>query len=269
MDGLNFRISFIFALIIILLIVTGCGTSGPAGALQPCYNTKTECVEELPEFAEIKDVNEKKTTFFNLLHPMVNDANRKVLIQRSKALELFKLPVAELEEEDREWLLEISEAFNLEVDDIQAVYQSKEVLLKRLDVVPPSLALAQAANESGWGSSRFAREANNLYGQWCFTEGCGFIPKNRKDGLKHEVRKFDSVNESVFSYVRNINKHQAYQQLRTYRATLRQSKGQFSGSELAQGLSNYSERGEEYIKEIRSMIRTNKLSRFDSEFWNN
>jgi Bax protein len=128
--------------------------------------------------------------------------------------------------------------------------------------------LAQAANNSAWGTSRFAKQANNYFGQWCFTKGCGIVPARRDAGSKHEVRKFDTTQGSVSSYVRNINTGSAYSSLRTVRANARRNKSMLTGHDLAVGLVGYSARDDAYVKEIRSMIRTNKLNNYDEKFWN-
>src|SRR5690606_11880502 len=138
------------------------------------------------------------------------------------------------------------------------------VLLRRVDVLPSSLVLAQAANESAWGTSRFAVEGNNYFGQWCFTEGCGLVPDRRLSEASHEVKAFTSAGESVEAYFMNINTFGAYQGLRLMREELRRSGQIIDGLTLAEGLESYSERGEEYIEELQSMIQFNELLERDS-----
>jgi uncharacterized FlgJ-related protein len=135
-------------------------------------------------------------------------------------------------------------------------------LLLRVDVVPASLVIAQAAKESGWGRSRFAREGNNFFGIWCFNRGCGMTPERRDEGRHHEVAMFDTVEEGVRYYVRTINSHIAYNDLRQMRAEARHQHRAFAGETLATGLLRYSERGVLYVDEIKSMIRYNQLQRF-------
>ena len=140
------------------------------------------------------------------------------------------------------------------------------LLRKRLDVVPPSLILARAANESAWGTSRFATKGNNLFGQWCFSKGCGLVPRGRAEGASHEVAKFSSPYRSVRAYIQNLNRHPTYQLLRDVRLEDRRENAPLSGLELAEGLRGYSERGEEYIEEIRAMIHYNNLEFYDDDF---
>ena len=147
-----------------------------------------------------------------------------------------------------------------------ALEEHVEKLLLRVDVVPASLVIAQAAKESGWGSSRFAREGNNFFGIWCFNRGCGMTPANRDAGRHHEVAMFNTVTEGVRYYVRTINSHNAYDKLRQIRAAARNNNQPFGGEQLATGLLRYSERGVLYVNEIQSMIRYNRLHRFTREY---
>nr|WP_285817562.1 glucosaminidase domain-containing protein [Echinimonas agarilytica] len=127
----------------------------------------------------------------------------------------------------------------------------------RINTVPVALALAQAAKESGWGTSRFARQGNNLFGQWCFSKGCGLVPLQRKPGAKHEVATFDSPAYSVDAYVRNINANGAYQLLRQHRQSLQNQAMPELVKALILGLGSYSERGQAYVHEVDAMIDNN------------
>ena len=120
------------------------------------------------------------------------------------------------------------------------------------------LALVQAATESGWGRSRFALEGNNLFGHWCYEPGCGLVPARRNQGAAHEVAAFDSISESVSRYLHNLNTHAAYAPLRAIRARLRQQDEPPTAMALADGLVLYSERRDEYVDEIKSVIRVNR-----------
>jgi len=146
-----------------------------------------------------------------------------------------------------------------EVDDLTLI----DALLAKIDVLPPSLVLAQAASESAWGESRFAREANNLYGQWCFSTGCGLVPHHRPEGMTHEVTSYPSWQASVSAYFLNINSHPAYQPLRDLRLQRRKQNLAISGELLAAGLEKYSARGTIYIKSLQQIIRVNDLARLD------
>ena len=199
---------------------------------------------------------------------MLEVANNAVLEKRKKLLQIQGDLDAgdELTPGEREFLVTLSAEYSLKPEDT-ASRQNVEKLLRAVDYVPPALALAQAANESAWGTSRFAKQGNNFFGQWCFKKGCGIVPARRDAGSKHEVRKFDSTQGSVHAYVKNINTGRAYSSLRNMRAKARSKNAMLAGHELAAGLVKYSARGEAYVKEIRSMIRTNKLKNYDEEFW--
>jgi len=133
-----------------------------------------------------------------------------------------------------------------------------------VDEVPASLALGQAAVESGWGTSRFVREGNALFGQWTFDPGQGMTPRDRTAHKRHMVRRFNALMDSVRAYMRNLNTHQAYREFRAARRTMRADGSFLRGRLLAAELSRYSERGRAYVADLRSIIRENGLSRLDA-----
>lgn len=217
---------------------------------------------DLPDFSRYQDTSEKKDAFFSFLYPRIVLANSRILIERQYLETLSRKE--NLNDSEITWLE--NQAERLRVDEETGSDEMFRRLLGRLDIIPPSLIMAQAANESAWGTSRFALKGNNLFGQWCFSKGCGMVPESRGEGKSHEVASFDSPYRSVTGYIQNLNRHPAYQKVRDLRRTAREN-GRFpSGNALAAGLISYSERGEEYISEIRSMISFNKLSRYDHEF---
>src|SRR5690554_3350764 len=216
----------------------------------------------LPDFSNYQDTIEKKAAFFSFLYPRIELANNRILLEREYLQSLSGKD--ELADDELEWLER--QADRLRVEAKNGSPKQFEQLTEKLDVIPPSLIMAQAANESAWGTSRFATEGNNLFGQWCFTQGCGLVPMSRVDGASHEVAKFESPYQSVRSYIQNLNRHPTYQPLRDIRLQDRQAEKPLSGWHLAEGLLGYSERGEDYIKEIRSMIRYNNLEFYDREF---
>ena len=218
--------------------------------------------EPLPDFRGYADVTEKKAAFFSYLYSRTVLVNSRILLQRQHLLDLKNQDV--LTEEDTAWLA--AQAERLRVDEEPGSDEMFDKLLRRLDTIPPSLVLAQAANESAWGTSRFARQGNNLFGQWCFSRGCGLVPRSRPEGASHEVARFRSAYHSVRAYVQNLNRHPAYHELRVLRQNAHQKGDYPTGSELAAGLSDYSERGQEYIRELRSMIRYNNLLWYDQRY---
>ena len=140
---------------------------------------------------------------------------------------------------------------------------SKTELLNVIDILPPSLVLAQAANESNWGRSRFAKDFNNYFGIWCFSKGCGVVPKERDENATHEVARFNSLEDCIDYYVLNINRSYAYEDLRTIRKNQRDKFQAITGIVLAEGLGNYAFPGDEYIDSIKSLINFNQLERHD------
>lgn len=217
-------------------------------------------VSELPDFAQYTDVKQKKQAFFDFLRPMIVAENERIDMQRARIKTIFSTynDTGVLSEEDSSWIVDVAKGMRMERFVI-ANKEDRQVLLRKKDIVPVSMFLAQAANESSWGTSRFAREANNLFGQWCYTPGCGIVPSQRKAGDVNEVRKFATINDAVKSYVRNINSYYAYKDLRMVREEIRNTGNVPDGHSLARGLLNYSQRGEEYVKEIQAIIRVNKL----------
>ena len=170
-----------------------------------------------------------------------------------------------LSPQDQAIVLDLADEYWVNVDDKSFKQVVGELLIK-IDEVPPSLVVAQVINESGWGRSRFAREANNLFGMWCYTPGCGLVPERRRANDKHEVKRYASIQDSVDEYLRNINRNKAYSELRTLRARQRQRMQLLSGEYLAQGLSEYSSIGAEYVNRIRNIIDSRQLDRLDQQY---
>jgi Bax protein len=170
-----------------------------------------------------------------------------------------------LSPQDQAIVLDLADEYWVNVDD-KSFKQIVGELLIKIDEVPPSLVVAQAINESGWGRSRFAREANNLFGMWCYTPGCGLVPERRRANDKHEVKRYASIQDSVNEYLRNINRNKAYIELRELRARQRQRMQLLSGEYLAQGLSEYSSIGAEYVNRIRNIIDSRQLDRLDQQY---
>ncbi|MEN8007400.1 MAG: glucosaminidase domain-containing protein [Candidatus Krumholzibacteriota bacterium] len=226
------------------------------GGLRPVAFGRQET--PLPDFTDYRDVNAKKLRFFGFLLPMVDEENERLLDLRTRLSYIYEHVRwdRDVDTEDRVWLHDVIEEFRIPETDIHAE-EFWEIALQRVDAVPDHLVLAQAANESAWGTSRFAREGNNLFGQWCFRQGCGLVPADRPEGASYEVARFDSVSQSIGSYMHNLNTGRTYQQLREIRAKARSNGHEPDATAMAAGLMSYSERGEEYITELRSMIRYN------------
>lgn len=214
----------------------------------------------LPDLASIEDVAERKQAFLDFLRPVVDYENARILEQRKRLLELLERleEGGEAAAHERDWLVEQADLYRVKAGDDPARARR---LRWKIDIVPLSLTLAQAALESGWGTSRFAREGNNLFGQWCFESGCGIVPERRPDHASYEVEAFDTVGDAVRSYLRNLNSHPAYEPMRKIRAEARREGRQPTGMEMAAGLIHYAAIGETYVEHIRTVIRRNNLHR--------
>lgn len=214
---------------------------------------------KLPDFKSMEDKQLRKEKFLEFMKPVIRAENRRVLAQRDfvkKCFAAYKLGW-ELSEERKEKLQAIAGNFKLWNADFQKRKTFLELLM-RVDEVPVSLALMQAANESAWGTSYFARKGNNIFGQWCFREGCGMVPRNRPEGANHEVKVFPSVQHSVRAYINNLNTHKAYEYFRNLRYKQRMNDEPLRSNHLALGLQKYSSKGMEYVEILQSMLKTNQ-----------
>lgn len=198
----------------------------------------------------------KKEIFFRALAPLVLTANEQILQERLDLFRLIKagkLNAPDLLALARKYRLATAETTSLTVDQI-------EELKKRVDKVPLSLVLAQGAEESGWGTSRFAVQGNALFGQWTWG-GKGIKPKGQRQELgNYKIATFDTPLDSVIGYLNNLNTNKAYEALREERARLREADKPVTGLKLVKTLDNYSERGDAYVRGLKAIIRVNHLA---------
>lgn len=222
-------------------------------------------IKQMPEdLNRIAETDTRKRVFFKILLPLILLVNDEILTEREQLLAIQQqLENAESLSPEQQTILETLAA-RYQVDlKAEEASQVVELLLRRANIIPVELALAQAANESAWGTSRFTLVANNLFGQWTFIPGQGIVPEGRPEGETYEVRKFPTLYDSVRSYANNLNSHEAYRPFRNLRAQ-QNPEGGLNGLVLAEGLLSYSIRGEDYVREIQSMIRHNNLQRLGS-----
>jgi Bax protein len=246
------------AAIAVLLFITGLGafvlllrhaTPEPVPPPPPVVlppPTPTETAEQIVE---------RKRLFIALLLPVVQAENRR-LLQARERISRIEHELAnddDIGKDDFDWLKQTAGDYEL---DPKARRNSEffHSLRSRVDVVPASLLIAQAALESGWGRSQVTRENNNFFGHYCYGKGCGVPAPGAGD-----LRKFDSVEESVRAYIHNLNSHPAYRQLRKARLEARGSREAASGSQLARHIKAYSERGDAYVADVLALIRANRL----------
>lgn len=203
-------------------------------------------------------VKKKKEIFFRLLTPLILLSNEEISIERKRLL---------LEGPDSPWTKKLALKYKvIKTEDAPFSKAQFDELTKRVDIIPVSLALAQGAEESGWGTSRFASKGNALFGQWDFS-GNGMIPEQQRKELgNYGLARFDSPLDSVKGYMLNLNTSYAYEKLRTLRQDIRQKNEKVTGWELAKTLDKYSERGEAYIEGLHNMMRYNKLQDKDDTY---
>ena len=218
-------------------------------AVKPVYLSK------LPkDLKKIKSTQKKKDTFIKIVMPLILDENSKILEDRKK---LFKILGKQSNSRgEKVWLKRRFKDYNIEKEDIAE-------LKLRMDIIPASLAIAQAAKESGWGTSRFALEGNAMFGQWTWGKD-GIEPKDKKGNQDHKILKFPMLRSSVKAYMTNLNTHRGYKEFREARAELRRKNKKMSGLELVNYLYNYAQTGLEYVKVLKKIIKQNELTDFDN-----
>ncbi len=217
-------------------------------------------VAHLPsDMRQIRIPEKRKAIFLKAVLPLILKVNDEVRAERRRLHRLGAMidRNRRVLAADRLWLAAMGERYGTGRGDLKG-------LLRRVDNIPPSLALAQAAEESGWGTSRFAIEGNALFGQWTFAGSRKLIPRERENGQSHGVRSFASLLDAVRAYLHNLNTHRAYRGFRKVREQMRQSQRPLDGMVLAGWLTSYSVRGTKYVRSLRSIITANKLLDLDS-----
>ena len=216
--------------------------------VKPIYLTK------LPkDLKYLGDTKKKRELFIKIILPLILDENNKILEDRKK---LFKILSKNFNTAgERVWLKRRFKEYKIDDKDLSK-------LKMRMDIVPVSIALAQAANESGWGTSRFALEGNALFGQWTWSKK-GISPKNKDPNKSHKILQFQVLKASVRAYKNNLNTHNAYKEFREVRAQLRQENKQIIGPDLTRYLKAYAAIGEKYVLILEDIIEKNSLTDFD------
>ncbi|MFO7819251.1 MAG: glucosaminidase domain-containing protein [Halanaerobacter sp.] len=221
-------------------------------------------IEFPKDMGQIESIAKRKRIFFNIVAIGAYHPNHRLLKQREllqKISNQYYLH-GHLEEQSKEWLQEKFVLYNIKES---GKWRDKiKSLEKRLDIIPLSLILAQAASESGWGTSRFTIQANNIFGEWTFNpDAPGIIPEQRPVNASYKIRKFSSIQGAINSYLLNLNTHPAYSQLRKIRFELREEGKELDSLKLSTGLLNYSQKREEYVEQINNIIKYNHLQEFD------
>jgi uncharacterized FlgJ-related protein len=207
--------------------------------------------------------SEKKKSFIETLLPLIAYENQNIILERKRLFNIknFLESNKTLSDKDIKYLNNISQKYRVVLKNKHKIDILDELLLK-VDGIPNSIVLAQAVNESGWGSSRFAREYNALFGQYTYDENDGIIPSKREKGKKHLIKNFSSIDKSIESYFLNINTHYAYDKFRKIRSEIRNEKIKFSLNKLTDTLKSYAA-DKSYVDTINSIIKSNNFEQFD------
>lgn len=216
-------------------------------------------LSSLPEnLDEISNTNERKKIFISIILPLILQVNENIIKDRKLLSEIMYTMETngEMDNQQRDWINRKLKQYRIETFDIPELYS-------RMNIIPPSLAITQAAIETGWGTSRFATEANALYGQWTWDDDKGMVPLKRGDGQTHSIKVFDNLMSAVRGYTLNLNTHPAYEDFRVERRKYKNPK-KIDVRDLLITLIFYSELGYEYIDNLNSIIRVNRLRQFDS-----
>ena len=205
------------------------------------------------EIKNIANIKKRKDMFIKIVLPLIVKENNKIRIDRKRLFTILaKNSNTDIE---KKWLEKKYKQYGVRQNDLST-------LKIRMDEIPISLAIAQAAKETGWGTSRFALKGNALFGQWTWS-GEGLKPKNAEKGEEHKVMKFHSLQLSVRAYLRNLNTHSSYKNLRKARTKLRNKNKPLDSVVLSNHLDKYAETGNEYIKVLQKIITQNNLKDFD------
>ena len=202
---------------------------------------------------ELQSTRLKKETFIKIVLPLIVAENERILADRKKLKKILKKK--QTSDLEKQWLRQKLLEYKVKKGDMKE-------LLYRIDIIPTSIALAQAAKESGWGTSRFALEGNAIFGQWTWS-GNGIAPLDRENNKNHKILKFPILRASVKAYQNNLNTHKSYGNFRNKRSVMRNKNKDISGLELTETLKNYAQTGSEYTKILNQIIRQNRLTDFE------
>ena len=211
-------------------------------------------LSQLPkDLDRLKNTKTKKDTFIKIVMPLILDENNKILENRKKLFKILGKSTNSMGE--KRWLKRRFKEYGIKKGDITE-------LKVRMDIIPASIAIAQAAKESGWGTSRFALEGNAMFGQWTWSKN-GIEPTDKSKNQDHKILRFSMLRSSVKAYKNNLNTHRGYREFREKRAELRKNNKKISGLKLVNYLHNYAATGKEYTKILKKIIEQNRLTDFD------
>jgi len=209
-------------------------------------------------YYKVKGTKQQKEAFVEIMLPLIQAENKKIAHLRKLIIDVFNDPYYLMNPKKIAFLSKIAKIYK-----IKNITDKKE-FLKKINTIPPSLALAQAAIESGWGKSRFVKEANNIFGHWEYSNK-GLAPKSRYEhiNIDYSIKIFPSLEASIAAYMRNLNRNPAYENFRELRYRYTKNNRRFTGLEAADTMINYSQKKEEYVKLLKNMIKTNRWQKYD------
>jgi Bax protein len=216
------------------------------------------------DLLEKNNIEARKKIFIKIMLPLIIKQNSNILKKRAQLEEIDEKPVSSLEEFEKIWLLNMAKYYKvLDSKNSKTTMNTDQILelKQRIDIIPVSLAIAQSALETGWGTSRFSLFGNALFGQWTWKSDQGIEPTERNAGKKHSVRTFSQLSDSISDYSHNLNSSHFYQEFRTARTKLRM-KGNPNGlwgHKLTEKLTSYSQNDKHYIRTIQKIIKKNNL----------
>lgn len=222
------------------------------------------CGKDFDEkFYQIRDYKKRNEKFVEIMLPYIKKSNENILNQRKKVktiiLNAYKSHFRNIDKKSLNFLVKLKEKYK-----IQKIFDL-DAFLTKIDKIPTSLALAQGAIESAWGMSRFAKEANNIFGRWTWGKK-GLIPNEREEGKKHKIKIFDNIQSSVEDYMLTLNRHHPYENLRNARKNFRKKGNLFNGLIASDYMIMYSQTREVYVKLLKKTILDNEFLRYDYGF---
>ncbi|WP_024787320.1 MULTISPECIES: glucosaminidase domain-containing protein [unclassified Lebetimonas] len=209
-------------------------------------------------YYNIRNINEQKKAFVEIMLPLIQTENKNILNLRKKIIKIFNDPAFLLKPEKIAFLAKKAKKYKIKN------ILNRDEFLKKIDTIPPSLALAQAAIESGWGKSRFVKLANNLFGHWEYSNN-GLSPKDRYSSIdiNYSLKIFPSIEDSIKAYMLNLNRNPAYKEFRNVRYFYKLKNKKFTGLIAATTMELYSQKRDEYVKLLQKMIIQNHWEKFD------
>jgi Bax protein len=209
-------------------------------------------------YYKVKGVSKQKKAFVGIMLPLIQAENNKIEHLRKMIRNIFKDPYFLLNPQKIAFLAKTAKIYK-----IKDITDEKE-FLKKINTIPPSLALAQAAIESGWGKSRFVKKANNIFGHWEYSNK-GLAPKSKYEHIKidYSIKIFPTLEDSIAAYMKNLNRNPAYKKFRDLREKYTEENKTFTGIAAADTLINYSQKKDEYVKLLKQMIISNHWDKYD------